>query len=113
SPGPAVAGQSQRQPGRARFDGCPPLAGESRPDDRARQPEVIGRRYSHMDKGKVAEILVEIGTLLELQGENPFKTRAYSNAARALDALNEPLTVLIQEERLGDIPGIGAAIEKK
>jgi len=30
-----------------------------------------------MDKEKVAEILVEIGTLLELKGENPFKTRAY------------------------------------
>ena len=36
-----------------------------------------------MDKDKVAEILVEIGVLLELKGENPFKTRAYANAARA------------------------------
>ena len=34
-----------------------------------------------MDKAKVAEILVEIGTPLELKGENPFKTRAYNNAA--------------------------------
>ena len=37
-----------------------------------------------MDKDKIAEILVEIGVLLELKGENPFKTRAYANAARAL-----------------------------
>ncbi len=29
-----------------------------------------------MDKSQVAEILNEIGTLLELKGENPFKTRA-------------------------------------
>ncbi len=35
-----------------------------------------------MDKGQVAEILVEIGVLLELKGENPFKSRAYANAAR-------------------------------
>ena len=33
-----------------------------------------------MDKEKVAQILTEIGTLLELKGENPFKTRAYQNA---------------------------------
>src|SRR6185503_17094231 len=66
-----------------------------------------------MDKAKVAEILVEIGTLLELKGENPFKTRAYTNAARALDGLTVPLTQLIQEKRLGELPGIGEAIEKK
>jgi len=36
-----------------------------------------------MDKDQVAEILVSIATLLELKGENPFKVRAYLNAARA------------------------------
>src|SRR5258708_4426333 len=34
-----------------------------------------------MDKDQVAAILSEIGILLELKGENPFKTRAYANAA--------------------------------
>lgn len=29
-----------------------------------------------MDKEQVAAVLTEIGTLLELKGENPFKTRA-------------------------------------
>ena len=38
--------------------------------------------FSGMDKDQIAEILVEIGMLLELKGENPFKTRAYANAAR-------------------------------
>src|SRR5882672_4152935 len=66
-----------------------------------------------MDKEKVAEILVEIGTLLELKGENPFKTRAYTNAARALESLTEPLASLIAEKRLGEVRGIGEAIEKK
>ena len=60
-----------------------------------------------MDKEQVAEILVEIGTLLELKGENPFKTRAYANAARTLEALAEPLDKVIAEDRLGDIKGIG------
>ena len=66
-----------------------------------------------MDKEHVAEILVEIGTLLELKGENPFKTRAYVNAARTLEALAEPLDKLVAENRLGEIKGIGEGIQKK
>jgi len=66
-----------------------------------------------MDKDKVAEILVEIGTLLELKGENPFKTRAYANAARTIENLNEPLAKLVAEKRLGEIKGIGEALERK
>ena len=66
-----------------------------------------------MDKDKVAEILVEIGTLLELKGENPFKTRAYSNAARAIESLPEPLAGLVAEDRLGEIKGVGEGIAKK
>lgn len=66
-----------------------------------------------MDKEKVAEILVEIGTLLELKGENPFKTRAYVNAARTLESLTEPLSKLVEEKRLVDIKGIGDALQQK
>ena len=66
-----------------------------------------------MDKDKVAEILVEIGVLLELKGENPFKTRAYTNGARTIEGLNEPLATLVAEKRLGEIKGIGAALEQK
>lgn len=66
-----------------------------------------------MDKEKVAGILIEIGTLLELKGENPFKTRAYGNAARTLEGLSEPLAKLVAEKRLGEIKGIGQALEQK
>jgi DNA polymerase (family 10) len=66
-----------------------------------------------MDKEQVAEILVEIGTLLELKGENPFKTRAYVNAARAIEGLSEPLTKIVAENRLGEIKGVGEALTKK
>jgi len=66
-----------------------------------------------MDKDCVAEILVEIGTLLELKGENPFKTRAYANAARALESLTEPLDKLVAENRLDEIKGVGEGIQKK
>jgi DNA polymerase (family 10) len=66
-----------------------------------------------MDKDQVAEILLEIGTLLELKGENPFKTRAYTNAARTIESLSEPLVKIIAEKRLGKIKGIGEALEQK
>ena len=66
-----------------------------------------------MDKDQIAEILTEIGILLEIKGENPFKTRAYGAAARALETLTEPLDRVIAEERLGQVKGIGDAIQKK
>jgi DNA polymerase (family X) len=66
-----------------------------------------------MDKDQVAEILVSIGVLLELKGENPFKTRAYLNAARALETTSEPLATLVAENRLGEIKGVGEALQKK
>jgi DNA polymerase (family 10) len=66
-----------------------------------------------MEKEQVAEILVEIGLLLELKGENPFKTRAYSNAARAIESLTEPLSKIVSEDRLGDVKGVGEGIAKK
>ena len=66
-----------------------------------------------MDKDQVAAVLVEIGTLLELKGENPFKTRAYHNGARILEGLTEPLEKLVAEDRLGGIKGIGEALQEK
>ena len=66
-----------------------------------------------MQKGEIADILKEIGIFLELKGENPFKTRAYQNGARTLENLSEPLEVLIEEERLGKIKGIGSALADK
>jgi DNA polymerase (family 10) len=66
-----------------------------------------------MDKDRVAEILLEIGVLLELKGENSFKTRAYGAAARALEVLPEPLAKVVAENRLGEIKGIGEALQKK
>src|SRR2546422_11524136 len=66
-----------------------------------------------MDKDQVAEILVEIGTLLELKGENPFKTRAYTNAACTIESLSEPLSKIVAEDRLGEIKGVGEGLAKK
>src|SRR5665213_3260161 len=61
----------------------------------------------------VGEILEQIAQLLELKGENPFKIRAYTNAARARESLSEPLATVVAEERLGESEGIGKAITDK
>jgi DNA polymerase (family 10) len=66
-----------------------------------------------MEMGTVAETLEQIAVLLELKGENPFKTRAYVNAARAIEGLTEPLEKLVAEQRLSEVKGIGESIQKK
>lgn len=66
-----------------------------------------------MNKQEVARILQEIALLLELSGENPFKSRAYANGARTIELLQEDLTLLVREKRLETIRGIGAALAEK
>ena len=66
-----------------------------------------------MTKDQVAASLREIGTILELNGENPFKCRAYLNAARTLETSPTDLTELVRTDRLGELPGIGDALRKK
>jgi len=66
-----------------------------------------------MSKEQVAEVLSGIALLLELKGENPFKSRAYQNAARALETLGESFETLVAENRLAEIKGIGDSMQKK
>ncbi len=66
-----------------------------------------------MDKHEVAAILDEIGVLLSIKGENPFKVRAYHNAARSIENLDENLGTIVQNRRLETLPGIGTKIAKK
>jgi DNA polymerase (family 10) len=64
-------------------------------------------------KAEIASALREIGALLELEGENPFKVRAYENGARALDALQEELGAVVAAGRLEELPGVGKALAEK
>lgn len=61
----------------------------------------------------VAGILDEIGTLLDLKGENPFKCRAYHNASRIVGALTTDLAGLIASGGLKSIKGIGPGLAEK
>ena len=67
-----------------------------------------------MNKHEIAARLEEIGTLLELQGENPFKTRAYQGGARALEALEaDEFTARMAAGTLGELKGFGEALVDK
>jgi DNA polymerase (family X) len=66
-----------------------------------------------LDKFAIARALREIGSLLELEGENPFKVRAYENGARAVEGLAEDVGSLVETGRLTAVPGIGEALARK
>ena len=63
-----------------------------------------------MDKAAIAEILEKTATLLELKGENPFKIRAYTNAARSIETWGGNVGDLSDDAVLEKIPGIGKGI---
>jgi len=63
-----------------------------------------------MDKFAIATILEEIGSMLEMKGENPFKSRAYHNASRVVAGLNEDLKALVKENKLCEIKGLGKSM---
>lgn len=67
-----------------------------------------------MTKNDIADVLGEIGTLLELKGENPFKVRAYQSGARVLEGIEEAeLARLIAAGELDSVKGIGDALAQK
>jgi len=66
-----------------------------------------------MDKHQVASILDEIGTLLELQGEDSFRCNAYHKGAQAIEQLPEDLATVVREGRLSEVPGIGTTLREK
>lgn len=67
-----------------------------------------------MTKSEIASILTEIGTLLELKGENPFKIRAYQSGSRVLEGLSEAeIAERVQAGTLDEVKGIGEALAQK
>jgi DNA polymerase (family 10) len=65
-----------------------------------------------LDNKGVSAVLQEVALLLELKGENPFKVKAYSNAARTIEILEETLEGRVREGRLKEMKGIGEALSQ-
>jgi len=67
-----------------------------------------------MTNAEVSRALANIATMLEMEGANPFRVRAYREAARVVAAQGEPITALAAEEgRLEALPGIGKDLAGK
>jgi DNA polymerase (family 10) len=65
---------------------------------------------AELDASAVAELLLEFGRRGALRGGNPYRSRAYARAAESLLAVTEPLSRLVAQDRLREIPGVGEAI---
>jgi DNA polymerase (family 10) len=65
-----------------------------------------------MNAPQVAAALSEIGTLLELQGANPFRAQAYHTAARAIETLDGDLNTIVAEGHLSTVRGVGATMQE-
>jgi len=66
-----------------------------------------------MTNAEVAEFLTRVGQLLEIRGESFFKARAYYNAARLIGSMGEDINRVVEDGKLGDLPGFGEALTTK
>ncbi len=62
-----------------------------------------------MNNREIAAVFEQVADLLEFQGANPFRVRAYRNGAKKISELNESLTTIAADpkRKLTDIAGIG------
>ena len=66
-----------------------------------------------MTNDEIGEVFRNIGNLLQIKGDDSFRTRIYDRAAETIDELSVDLHKLAEEGTLRSIPGIGKAIEQK
>jgi len=68
-----------------------------------------------MQNPDIARLFDEVADLLEIQNANPFRVRAYRNAARTIRDYPEPIAELVRGDKkdLTEIPGIGEDLAEK
>jgi DNA polymerase (family 10) len=68
-----------------------------------------------MENIQIAKTFEEVADLLEIQGANPFRVRAYRNAARTIGTLGTPVETILKHDghALEELPGIGADLAGK
>jgi len=68
-----------------------------------------------VDNEQIANLFDEMAELLEIQGESPFRIRAYRNGAKAIRDLLESVASIIHDpnKKLTDVPGIGETLAEK
>src|SRR5687767_15239199 len=66
-----------------------------------------------MNNRQLAESFTLLADLLEIKGENVYKTLAYRRAAESLLGLGREASEYWKEGKLQEIPGVGKAIAEK
>jgi DNA polymerase (family 10) len=67
-----------------------------------------------VQNAEIAEMFDHTAELLEIKGDNPFRSRAYRNAARVIERLPKSITGLLKAgEDLSELPGIGKDLAGK
>ena len=67
-----------------------------------------------VENAEVAELLDRLGDLLEIEGANPFRVRAYRTAARTVRDLPQSLAALVAGGKdLAELPGVGHDLAQK
>jgi DNA polymerase (family 10) len=61
----------------------------------------------------VAQVLDNIARLMTMKGDDPYRTRAYANAAHAIEREPEEIETLHRSGRIQEIPGVGEGIANK
>src|SRR2546430_7803573 len=62
---------------------------------------------------EIATRFSEIADMLDILGEDTFRSLSYQRAARQLESLTENVEDLVREGRVDQIPGIGRALAEK
>lgn len=63
-----------------------------------------------MTNREIGALMKEIARMMEINGENKFKVRAYNNASRRIGELKDDLNYIVKEDKLESISGIGKGI---
>lgn len=66
-----------------------------------------------MTNHEVAAVLDRIADILQIKDDNPFKVRAYRKAANSIYHMDGDVNDLNQQQRLGEIPGVGQGVKGK
>ena len=62
----------------------------------------------------VAEIFNQVADLLEIEGANPYRVRAYRDGARTISTMSRNVSDMVEEDKdLTELPGIGGDLAGK
>ena len=62
----------------------------------------------------ISEIFNEVADLMEILEENPFRVRAYRNAARTIGDLSQSVALMVEQSKdMTELPGIGKDLARK